>query len=116
MRQLQCSNSFVDTFQTQSSQRLKTALRIWSNRKLSSNHGSVAMLLPLCSIRYEPVTANSLDSNQIFPDNIGISCRVFCQAEAALLDLARSKRSRFITLFHAATKSWTNFPCASELA
>ena len=29
-------------------------------------------------------------------------------------DHARSKRSRFITLFHAATKSWTNFSCASE--
>src|ERR1700682_5530496 len=28
----------------------------------------------------------------------------------------RSKRSRFITLFQAPTKSWTNFPCASELA
>ena len=28
---------------------------------------------------------------------------------------ARSKRSRFITLFQAATKSWTNFCCASEL-
>ncbi len=29
--------------------------------------------------------------------------------------LARSKRSRFITLFQAATKSWTNFSWASEL-
>ena len=28
---------------------------------------------------------------------------------------ARSKRSRFITLFQAATKSWTNFCWASEL-
>src|SRR5262249_39397333 len=28
----------------------------------------------------------------------------------------RSKRSRFITLAQAATKSWTNFACASELA
>jgi hypothetical protein len=31
------------------------------------------------------------------------------------IDHARSKRSRFITLFQAAMKSWTNFPCASEL-
>ena len=46
-----------------------------------------------------------------------------CQVEAeqsrslrlTLQDQARSKRSRFITLFQAATKSWTNFPCASEL-
>ena len=30
-------------------------------------------------------------------------------------DQARSKRSRFITLFQAATKSWTNFFSASEL-
>ena len=30
-------------------------------------------------------------------------------------DHARSKRSRFITLFQAATKSSTNFCCASEL-
>ena len=30
-------------------------------------------------------------------------------------DHARSKRSRFIILFQAAMKSWTNFPCASEL-
>jgi hypothetical protein len=29
---------------------------------------------------------------------------------------ARSNRSRFITLLHAATKSWTNFFFASELA
>ena len=28
----------------------------------------------------------------------------------------RSNRSRFITLFHAATKSCTNFSCASSLA
>ena len=28
----------------------------------------------------------------------------------------RSKRSRFITLFQAPTKSWTNFPCESEHA
>ena len=32
-----------------------------------------------------------------------------------LRDHARSKRSRFITLTQAATKSWTNFTCASEL-
>ena len=32
-----------------------------------------------------------------------------------LTDHARSKRSRFITLFQAATKSWTNFFSASEL-
>jgi hypothetical protein len=31
-----------------------------------------------------------------------------------LADAVRSKRSRFITLFQARTKSWTNFPCASE--
>ena len=30
-------------------------------------------------------------------------------------DHARSKRSRFITLFQAATKSWMNFFSASEL-
>src|SRR5262249_14131747 len=30
-------------------------------------------------------------------------------------DHARSKRSKFITLFQAATKSRTNFCCASEL-
>src|SRR5580658_2773410 len=30
-------------------------------------------------------------------------------------DAARSKRSRFITLVQAATKSWTNLACASEL-
>src|SRR5882672_11232676 len=30
-------------------------------------------------------------------------------------DHARSKRSRFITFVQAATKSWTNFACASEL-
>ena len=28
----------------------------------------------------------------------------------------RSKRSRFITLVHAATKSWTNFSCAPAVA
>ncbi len=28
-------------------------------------------------------------------------------------NLGRSNRSRFITLFHAATKSWTNFGCES---
>ena len=32
-----------------------------------------------------------------------------------LRDHARSKRSSFITLVQAATKSWTNFECASEL-
>src|ERR1700722_8120412 len=34
---------------------------------------------------------------------------------AAVRGAARSKRSRFITLVQAATKSWTNFLCASEL-
>ena len=31
-------------------------------------------------------------------------------------DQARSKRSRFMTLFHAATKSWMNFSCESSQA
>jgi hypothetical protein len=48
----------------------------------------------------------------------------FCLQEAARVarghtrrggDYARSKRSRFITLFQAATKSRTNFSCASAL-
>ena len=38
-----------------------------------------------------------------------------CHVEAVIRDQARSKRSRFITLVQAATKSWTNFACASEL-
>jgi hypothetical protein len=38
-----------------------------------------------------------------------------CHVEAARQDHARSKRSRFITLAQAATKSCTNFACASEL-
>jgi hypothetical protein len=32
-----------------------------------------------------------------------------CDVEAVLGDQARSKRSRFITLVQAASKSWTNF-------
>jgi hypothetical protein len=43
---------------------------------------------------------------RLFPDAL---VDVFCY------DLARSKRSRFMTLFHAATKSWTNFSCESSL-
>src|SRR5262245_14846984 len=34
---------------------------------------------------------------------------------SVLRDHARSKRSRFITLVHALTKSWTNCDCPSEL-
>jgi hypothetical protein len=39
---------------------------------------------------------------------------IYC-ARATPRDFARSKRSRFITLVHAPTKSCTNFWCASEL-
>src|SRR6202050_5262373 len=39
---------------------------------------------------------------------------IYC-ARATPRDFARSKRSRFITLLHAPTKSCTNFACASEL-
>ena len=37
-------------------------------------------------------------------------------ASPAHLRATRSKRSRFVTLVHAATKSRTNLSCASELA
>ena len=43
------------------------------------------------------------------------SCKQFNIAQIGKGDQARSKRSRFITLFQAATKSWTNFFWASEL-
>jgi len=43
------------------------------------------------------------------------AARVVAQTTRATWDHARSKRSRFITLFQAATKSRTNFSCASEL-
>ena len=36
-----------------------------------------------------------------------------CRRPVSDDDYARSKRSAFITLFHAATKSFTNFPCES---
>ena len=39
-----------------------------------------------------------------------------CHAGIARRDQARSKRSRFITLFHAATKARTNAGCASAQA
>ena len=39
-----------------------------------------------------------------------------CVRAAWRQDQARSKRSRFITLFQAATKSWTNFFCESAEA
>ena len=43
------------------------------------------------------------------------AARVVVQPTRAAWDHARSKRSRFITLFQAATKSRTNFSCASAL-
>ena len=46
---------------------------------------------------------------------IGAAAREGDLVLAGRLDSTTSKRSRFITLFHAATKSWTNFSCASEL-
>src|SRR5256714_11856205 len=46
-----------------------------------------------------------------------IPCAESCQKTTAhQKDQARSNRSRFITLFQAATKSLTNFFSASELA
>ena len=47
------------------------------------------------------------------PNMIGLSVvRLVGGSGAARRRHARSKRPRFITLFHAATKSRTNFPCA----
>ncbi len=43
------------------------------------------------------------------------AARVVIQPTRAAWDHARSKRSRFITLFQAAMKSRTNFACASAL-
>jgi len=37
-------------------------------------------------------------------------------ADLDIADQARSNRSRFMTLSHAATKSCTNFSCESSLA
>ncbi len=41
--------------------------------------------------------------------------KIFKPLKTFCYDQARSKRSRFITLVQAATKSWTNFFCASAL-
>ena len=43
-------------------------------------------------------------------------CQLVAEGVKARLDQTRSKRSRFITLFHAATKSFTNFSLESAHA
>ena len=59
---------------------------------------------------FPPVITATWPSNRVQD-----AARVVAQTTRAAWDHARSKRSRFITLFQAAMKSRTNFSCASEL-